>query len=201
MPLPMKVLSLALLPLLWPALMLAADPIKPKPDAKAGKGNALPIASAASALDNMAAMIPLGLRNLKVRIPGFEQGRPTSLVIADAMTRQTDKALFAEGVVLHLYTEDPRENLRVDMKSATYHLDTKILTSDERTKVSRADFQMEGDSMVFDTATSTGTMKGHVRTVIFDTSTFAPKKEAPTTTEAPAPALPASPPTKPTSAP
>ena len=201
----MKVHSLTVLTLalLWPALVLAQTPAKPK-----GKGKGAAAAAVAtgtsSALDNMAAMIPEGLRNQKVRIPGFEAGRPTSLMIADAMTRKSDKSLFAEGVVLHLYAENPKENLRVDMKSATYHMDTKVLTSDERTRVSRADFMIEGDSMVYDTVTSMGTMKGHVHTVIFDTTGFAPKKEEPVAppTSDPVPAPPAvAPQSKPTSAP
>ena len=207
----MKVLSrLAIFLMLWPALLPAAEPAQPKAAGK-GKGKAATagaatpaaaMAGASSALDSMATMIPLGLRNTKVRIPGFEQGRATSFMQADVLTRETDKTLFAEGVLLHLYAENPKENLRVEMKTATYHLDTKILTSEERTKVARADFQIEGDSMIFDTITSQGQMKGHVHTVIFDTSAFASKKvesTAPVPANATAPAAATS--SKPTPAP
>ncbi len=171
----MKAPNLIALTLLLSSGLMAQDSA---PATKA-KGKAAPVAPAtpASALDNMMTMIPEGLRNLKVRIPGFEQGRASSLVIADAMTRQGASNLFAEGLTIHIYAENPKENLRVDMKSATYHMDTKMLTSDERSKVSRADFQIEGDSMTFDTTTSQGSMKGHVHMVIFDTAGFMPKQE------------------------
>lgn len=209
----MKLLSFTLALSLAGAALAADPPAKPAPAHKGkgdAKGKAQPAAAivgASTALENIASMIPVGLRNNRVKFPGFEQGRPTSLVIADSMTRVDDKTLYAEGVTLHLYAEDPRQNLRVDMKSATYHLETKILTSNERTKVSRADFQIEGDSMVFDTTTSRGQMKGHVHTVVFDTSQFASKKEETATSPAPnsaaqTPAAPAAAPqTKPTSAP
>jgi hypothetical protein len=168
-----------LLILLMAVSLHAGEKSKAKPKGK-GKASAVePAAAASSSLESIGDMIPEGVRNLKVRIPSFDQGRTTSLVVADAMTRQDEKRLFAEGVVLHLYNPEPKDNIRVDMKSATYHLDTKLLSSTERSKVTRADFQIEGDSMTFDTINSHGIMTGRVHLVIHDLSSFSGTKKEP----------------------
>lgn len=122
-------------------------------------------------------MIPLGFVNKNVIVPSFSEGKPSSLLTADTLTRLDEERLSAEKVVVEIYAEDPAENLRVDLKSAIYHMQDQILRSGERSLVARADFQMEGDTMVFDTANSIGSMKGHVRTLIFDMDPVSGKTE------------------------
>lgn len=132
-------------------------------------------------LESIGSLIPEGVKNLKVKIPGFDQGRPSSLVTAETMTRLNANEMFGETVVIHLYGKLPKDNMRVDLKTATYHMDTKILISKDRTKITRSDFTIEGDSVVYDTTTSKGDLKGNVHMVIFNSSKMAPK-EQPTAT-------------------
>lgn len=182
MPSPMKAINLTLLLLFVLANLHADETAKPKAKSKSKAPAASvvePVENPPTGLESIGTMIPEGMRNLKVRIPGFDNGRPTSLVIADAMTRQDTNHLFAEGVVMHLYNAEPKNNIRVDLRSAIYHMDTKQMSSTERSKVSRSDFQIEGDSMTFDTITSHGTMTGHVHMVIFDLSSMSAPKEEP----------------------
>ncbi len=146
-------------------------------------------------LESIGSLIPEGVKKVNVKIPGFDQGRPSSLVTADTMTRVNPNELYAEGVVIHLYGKEPKSNMRVDMKTATYHLDTKILVSDDRSKVTRSDFTVEGDHVVYDTTTSKGTMKGNVHMVIYNASSMAPKQEEKPTGEEATPATEASTPT------
>jgi len=49
-------------------------------------------------------------------------------------------------------------------------LKTRILTSKERTTITRADFNIVGDSVEFDTNTHTGKMIGNVKMVVTDQS-------------------------------
>ena len=122
-------------------------------------------------------MIPLGFVNENVTVPSFNEGRASSLLTAMTLTRLDESRLGAEGVVVEIYGKTPAENMRVDLKSAVYHMDEKILRSGERSRVARTDFEMEGDSMVFDTTQSIGSMKGRVRTLIFDTGAVSGKSE------------------------
>ncbi len=122
-------------------------------------------------------MIPLGYVNENVTVPSFNKGRSASLLTAASLTRVDEERLSASQVVVQIYAENPAENLKVDLKSAIYHMTDQILRSGERSRVTRADFEMEGDSMVFDTVSSIGSMKGRVRTLIFDTGEVSGKSE------------------------
>ena len=128
-----------------------------------------------SGLKAFGQMIPLGSRSRGVRIPAFDKGKPSSLIIADAMTRLDDEHLFGEKMVIQVYAEKKEEDMRIDMKTGTYNMDQLILSSTERSRVSRSDFQIEGDSMVFDTKTSQGKMVGNVEMIIYDASTASQK--------------------------
>ena len=131
----------------------------------------------ADGMSAMGKMIPLGFVNQNVVIPSFKEGKPSSLLTAHTLTRLDEERLSAENVVVEIYAEDPAQTLRVDLKSATYHMPDQMLRSGERSRVTRTDFEMEGDSMVFDTANSVGSMKGHVRTLIFDMGEVSGKSE------------------------
>jgi len=45
--------------------------------------------------------------------------------------------------------------------------------------VSRPDFEIEGDSLIYDTGKSQGRMTGNIRMVIFDTSTLSSEGKPP----------------------
>lgn len=170
-----------------PALLTAqeAKPREKKP--KTGDKDAQTTEVATNGIGAIGDMIPEGMKNLKVRIPGFEDGRATSLITADALTRQDKNTLFAEKMTIKIFGADPKEDVRVDTRTATYVLDSKILSSNERSRVSRSDFQLEGDSMVFDTTTSQGKMVGRVQMIIYDTTQFSQRPAQPATPPAPTP--------------
>lgn len=118
-------------------------------------------------------MIPLGVESKGAVIPSFDAtGRKTSLITADVIRRIDDERLYAEGLVVQLYSKDPQSNMRLDLKTAFYQATGGVLRSMDRSKVSRPDFQIEGDSLIFDTAQNQGRMTGNIRMVIFDTSTL-----------------------------
>lgn len=167
----------------WPTLSLilcaaglfAADGGAGAPAGKPakGKGKEKDAASATDAtnsgLRNFGQMIPLGSRSRGVRIPAFDSdGKPGSLIVADAMTRIDDTQLYSEKMVIQVFAEKKEEDMRIDVKTGIYNMDEQILTSEERSRVSRPDFQIEGDSMVYDTKTGQGKMAGRVEMIIFD---------------------------------
>lgn len=122
-------------------------------------------------------MVPLGFVNRNVRIPSFSKGKPASVMTADTVTRIDAENLETGKATVEILAENQQENILVNISTGLFNMPEQILRSGERTMVSRHDFQMEGDSMVFDSRTAIGNMKGHVRTVIFDLDTMsgAPK--------------------------
>ncbi len=117
-------------------------------------------------------MVPLGFVNRGVRIPSFTGGKLSSVMSAATLTRIDDDRLEAGKTVVEISATADADAVRVELESAIYHMADQILRSGNRSRVSRSDFEIEGDSMVFDAATSIGQMKGRVRTIIFDTSTL-----------------------------
>lgn len=172
---------------------------KSKADSKAGKdsdkgdkkkGQSESAAGGASAantgLKSFGQMIPEGSRSRGVRLPAFDNGKPSSLIVADAMTRLDDSRLFAEKMVIHSYAEKKEDDMRIDLKTGIYNMDSLILSSTERSRVSRSDFQIEGDGMVFDTKSSQGKMVGNVEMIIFDADAAQKKMNVTTGTKPPA---------------
>jgi lipopolysaccharide export system protein LptC len=123
--------------------------------------------------------VPEGFVNRQVVIPSFdEQGRKTSELKAATLTRIDDERLRAEDVIIEILAENPVENMKVQLKSATHHLTEQVLRSGERSVVTRADFQTSGDAMVYDSSSSKGSLIGNVRTLIFDTNAVSGKSKA-----------------------
>lgn len=113
--------------------------------------------------------IPLGVENKGAVMPSFDPGgRRTSLMTADVVRRVDGERLYAEGFVFQQFSLDPAKNLRIDLATAFYNLTTSTLRSTRRGKVSRQDFEIEGDNLIFDTTTNRGLMEGNIRMVIFD---------------------------------
>ena len=68
------------------------------------------------------------------------------------------------------YTPEDQQDLRIDMSTSVLDLKTRILSSKERTIIKRADFNIVGDSVQFDTNSKTGRLIGNVKMVINDKS-------------------------------
>lgn len=115
-------------------------------------------------------MVPTGFVNRGVRIPSFSEGKKSSVLTAETLIRLDDDRLEAGKTQVEILAERPEENIRVELLTAIFNMTDQILRSGDRSRVSRADFQMDGDSMVFDSRSSVGLMKGNVHTIIFDTA-------------------------------
>lgn len=116
-------------------------------------------------------MIPLGAECEGAVIPSFDTtGKQTSLITAKVIRRVDDERLYAEGLVVQMFNANPKNDVRIDLHTAFYQMAGGVLRSTERSRVTRPDFQIEGDSLIFDTAKNQGRMTGNIRMVIFDTS-------------------------------
>lgn len=147
-----------------------AQDAKPAP-AKTAKTDPA-IETAGSQLTSFGRQIPAQRPNRGIWIPSFSEGSLSSVVEADVVTRIDDQRLFAENMTIHLHQPEENQRVRVDMPSATYNMTSQMIRSNERSKVSRADFDLEGDSLIFDTTTSQGRMTGNVRMTIHDARGF-----------------------------
>jgi lipopolysaccharide export system protein LptC len=61
-------------------------------------------------------------------------------------------------------TETP--DLEISMDKSVFNLKTQVLTSNVRSTVKRADFEVAGDTMRFEMVTRLGTLEGNVKMVV-----------------------------------
>ena len=68
------------------------------------------------------------------------------------------------------FDEHDKPDFNVDMTEAVLNLETRVINSNQRTKIKRADFEIAGDTMQFNTVTHQGTLVGNVHMTIFNQS-------------------------------
>ena len=170
-----------------PVLMLAVCSASAENGAKGGKRakagkrkEDLPTASVAPAegeqsLTNIP--LPIGHEAKGLVLPDFDlEGRLRGKFIAGSARRIDQDHIGFRDLKITTYTDANQIDMQIDMHTSTFDLTTRILSSQERTTVSRHDFNIVADSATFDTNARTSRMIGNVKMVITDQSQFAEKK-------------------------
>lgn len=137
------------------------------PAEKSGAPAGIPTETA-QGLGSFGKMLPLGEKNHRVRIPSFREGVPSSFVRAATMTRLDDERMDMEDLDIRMYGATRDKDLRIMMPAATYHMSTEVLSGNQRSRIDRDDFRLEGDTLVFDTRTQQGKMTGNIHMIIHD---------------------------------
>jgi len=115
--------------------------------------------------------LPIGHDAKGLVLPDFDaDGRLRGKFVAGAARRiDQDHVNFNELKII-TYTQGTQVDLEIEMLTSTFDLTTRILSSDQRTTVRRADFNIVGDSAIFDTNARTSRIVGNVKMVITDSS-------------------------------
>jgi hypothetical protein len=138
---------------------------KGKPRAKAG-----PSASPGEqSLTNIP--LPIGHEAKGLVLPDFDgDGHLRGKFEAGTAHRIDLEHIGFEQLKITTYTPEDQQDLRIDMSTSVLDLKTRILSSKARTTIQRADFNIAGDSVDFDTNNRTGRLIGNVKMVITDKS-------------------------------
>jgi len=112
--------------------------------------------------------LPIGHEVKGLVLPDYDlQGRLQARFEAATAKRIDQERVQFTGLKMTTFTVETNErDLAIDMPSSTLDLNTRVITSQERTTVSRADFNIEGDTMRFDTVAREGRLVGNVKMVI-----------------------------------
>jgi hypothetical protein len=115
--------------------------------------------------------LPIGHEAKGLVLPDFDgEGHLRGRFEAGTARRIDQEHVGFEHLQITTYTPESQPDLQIDMHTSVLDLKTRVLTSQERTKIQRADFNIEGDSVQFDTNTRTGRLIGNVKMVITDRS-------------------------------
>jgi hypothetical protein len=125
--------------------------------------------------------LPIGHEAKGLVLPDFDaNGHLRGRFEAGTAHRIDEEHVGFQHLKITTYTPESQPDLKIDMSTSVLDLKTRILSSKERTTIKRADFNIAGDSVQFDTNSKTGRLIGNVKMVITDkshlTATPSPKE-------------------------
>ncbi len=122
--------------------------------------------------------LPIGHEAKGLVLPDFDgEGHLRGKFEAGTAHRIDQEHIGFEHLKITTYTPEDQLDLRIDMSTSILDLKTRILTSKERTTIQRADFNIAGDSVEFDSNSRTGRLIGNVKMVITDKSPLTAKPD------------------------
>jgi hypothetical protein len=122
--------------------------------------------------------LPIGHEAKGLVLPDFDgEGHLRGKFEAGTAHRIDQEHIGFEHLKITTYTPEDQPDLKIDMSTSVLDLKTRILSSKERTRIQRADFNIAGDSVQFDTNSRTGRLIGNVKMVITDKSRLTAKPE------------------------
>ncbi|PYK03615.1 MAG: hypothetical protein DME63_02450 [Verrucomicrobia bacterium] len=161
-------LAVCLLSILLLSIAFAIEPaIAAKPKLKKEKFlSPTPSASAGEqSLTNIP--LPIGHEAKGLVLPDFDlEGHLRGRFEAASAKRLDEYHIGFHALKITTYTPENRPDLTIELSESVLNLNTRILSSSERTTIKRADFNIAGDSVEFDTNTHTGKLVGNVKMVI-----------------------------------
>ena len=120
--------------------------------------------------------LPVGHEAKGLVLPDFDgEGHLRGRFEAGTAHRIDEEHIGFQHLKITTYTPESHPDLQIDMQTSVLDLKTRVLSSKERTTIQRADFNIAGDSVQFDTNTRTGRLIGNVKMVITDRSHLAGK--------------------------
>src|SRR5262249_6010374 len=115
--------------------------------------------------------LPIGHQAKGLVLPDFDgEGHLRGRFEAGATHRVDQEDVGVAHLEKTTPTPENQADLQIDMHTSVLDLKTRVLSSQERTTIQRADFNIVGDSVQFDTNTRTGRLIGNVKMVITDRS-------------------------------
>ena len=122
--------------------------------------------------------LPIGHEAKGLVLPDFDgDGHLRGKFEAGTAHRVDQEHIGFEHLKITTYTPEDEPDLKIEMSASVLDLKTRILSSKTRTTIRRADFNIAGDSVEFDTNNRTGRLIGNVKMVITDKSRLTAKPD------------------------
>jgi hypothetical protein len=123
--------------------------------------------------------LPIGHEAKGLVLPDFDgEGHLRGKFEAGTARRIDQEHIGFQHLKITTYTPESQPDLQINMSTSVLDLNTRILTSQERTTIQRSDFNIAGDSVQFDTNSRTGRLIGNVKMVITDKSHLTAKPDS-----------------------
>lgn len=107
--------------------------------------------------------IPVGEPVSGIKIPQYdEEGKLSMTLLAGTAKKLDDRNVELNKLKVSFIDKEGKETI-VEIPHALLDTESKMLTADSRTVVTREDFDIAGEKAEFDTVARTGRFKGRVR--------------------------------------
>jgi hypothetical protein len=111
--------------------------------------------------------IPIGHEAKGVTLPDYDlEGHIRGRFVAGVAKRIDENHVQLRDLKMKTYTAEEKPDLEIETADSVLDLKTRVLSSQQRTTVKRADFQITGNTMEFNTSTREGTLAGDVKMVL-----------------------------------
>ena len=111
--------------------------------------------------------LPIGHEAKGLVLPDFDlQGHMRGRFEAESAKRLDEVHIGFHALKITTYTPESQPDLTIELSESILNLKTRILSSNERSTIKRADFNIVGDSVEFDTNSRVGKLVGNVKMVI-----------------------------------
>jgi lipopolysaccharide assembly outer membrane protein LptD (OstA) len=158
-------------------LLAPADFAQQPKKHKKAKGTESPSQSAPANSSTGQVPLPIGHEAKGLVLPDIdENGHLRGRFVAGTAKRIDQNHMQFRDLNITTYSDDNKIDLQIAMADSVLDLNTRVLTSPQRTTIKRADFEIAGDAVQFDTAKRHGTMTGNVKMVITDQSKLRPQQ-------------------------
>jgi hypothetical protein len=148
------------------AIALTVDPaIAAKPKGKKDKKNLTAAPSASGGPQSLTNIpLPIGHEAKGLILPDFDpEGHLRGKFEAAAAKRLDEYHIGFNSLKITTYTPENKSDMTIELSEAVLNLNTRILSSKERTFIKRADFNVAGDSVEFDTNARISKLVGNVK--------------------------------------
>ena len=139
-----------------------------KPKAKKEKApSASPTGTATTEQSLTNIPLPIGHEAKGLVLPDFDlEGHLRGRFEAESAKRLDEVHIQFHALKIMTYTPEGQPDLTIELSESILNLKTRILSSNERTTIKRADFNIVGDSVEFDTNSRLGKLFGNVKMVL-----------------------------------
>ncbi len=138
-------------------------------DSKRKKARATPTPIPQEELGLKSIPLTIGHEAKGLVLPNYDlQGKLLGRFEAVTAARIDENHVRFTDLKMTTFDKQEKPDFNVDMSDAMLNLETRVIDSKKRTKLKRADFEIAGDTMQFNTMTHQGTMTGNVHMTIFN---------------------------------
>jgi lipopolysaccharide export system protein LptC len=117
--------------------------------------------------DLTAIPLPVGHEAKGLVLPNFDaDGKLTAKLEAGAAKRIDENHVLFTALKLTTFTPQSQPDLSIEMLDSVFDLKTRVVVSQHRATIKRADFDISGDAVEFDTVARHGKLVGNVKMVI-----------------------------------